>query len=65
MNANTTTTASHTCECTECAATVTFSREPLRGEVVRCAECGAELEVTDTAPITVAIAPEVQEDWGE
>jgi len=65
MNGSMTNSAVQTCECTECAAAVSFAREPLRGEVVRCGECGAELEVTDTGPITVALAPEVQEDWGE
>ena len=63
---NTASSASvRSCECTECAGAVTFSRDPLRGEVVRCPECGVELEVTDTAPIALAPAPEVQEDWGE
>jgi len=65
MNVATTDAATQTCECPECAAAVGFARAPLRGEVVRCGECGAELEVTDTAPIAVALAPEVQEDWGE
>lgn len=52
-------------ECPECAAAVPLRRAPLRGEVVRCPSCAAELEVTDTDPITVALAPEVEEDWGE
>lgn len=51
--------------CTECAAGVPFPRPPLRGEVVRCPECGVELEVTDTAPIALELAPQVEEDWGE
>lgn len=51
--------------CTECAAAVPFSRTPLRGEVVRCPDCNAELEVTDTEPVALALAPEVEEDWGE
>jgi len=34
-------------------------------EIVPCAECGAELEVTGTDPLHVAVAPEVEEDWGE
>lgn len=59
------TAATLTTECTECAAAVPFRRTPLRGEVVRCPSCAAELEVTDTDPITVALAPEVEEDWGE
>jgi alpha-aminoadipate carrier protein LysW len=35
------------------------------GEILPCAECSAELEVTGLAPLTVAVAPEVEEDWGE
>ncbi|CAG0948804.1 alpha-aminoadipate/glutamate carrier protein LysW [Phycisphaerales bacterium] len=58
-------TASHQCECPECAGSVNFARAPLNGEVVRCGDCGVELEVTNTAPITVTLAPEVEEDWGE
>jgi len=51
--------------CPECAATVPFTRTPLRGEVVRCSDCSAELEVRDTAPIQLELAPQVEEDWGE
>ncbi len=51
-------------ECPECAATVTLAN-PERGEIVECPECGAELEVTSTEPVTVALAPEEEEDWGE
>jgi alpha-aminoadipate/glutamate carrier protein LysW len=51
-------------ECPECAATVTLVN-PERGEIVECPECGAELEVTSTEPLTVALAPEEEEDWGE
>jgi len=40
-----------TSTCPECAAGVTFTRPPLQGEVIRCRECTAELEVTGTAPI--------------
>jgi alpha-aminoadipate carrier protein LysW len=33
--------------------------------VIRCRECTAELEVTGTGPVTLALAPQVEEDWGE
>jgi alpha-aminoadipate carrier protein LysW len=59
------TTTSHTAPCPECAAAVTFTRAPLQGEVIRCRDCTAELEVTDTSPITLTLAPQVEEDWGE
>jgi alpha-aminoadipate carrier protein LysW len=51
-------------ECPECAATITLA-SPERGEIVECPECGAELEVTSTEPLTLALAPEEEEDWGE
>ena len=54
-----------TSTCPECAAGVTFARAPLQGEVIRCRECTAELEVTGTAPIALTVAPQVEEDWGE
>lgn len=63
MEVATPTTAS--CSCPECDAAVAFSRTPLRGEVVRCPDCGVELEVTDTSPVSLSPAPEVEEDWGE
>lgn len=52
-------------ECPECAGAITLQRAPLCGEVVRCRECQAELEVTSVAPLRVELAPEVEEDWGE
>jgi alpha-aminoadipate carrier protein LysW len=52
-------------ECTECAASITLERQPLCGEIVRCRECRAELEVTSVSPLRVELAPEVEEDWGE
>ena len=58
-------TTVRSCECPECGATVEFPRQPLRGEVVKCVECAVELEVTETDPVGVVRAPEVQEDWGE
>ena len=51
--------------CPECDATVEFSRAPLNGEIANCTDCSAELEVINTAPITLELAPEVEEDWGE
>lgn len=54
-----------TTECPECAAAVALTRRPLSGEVVRCGECRAELEVVSVSPLRVELAPEVKEDWGE
>ncbi len=52
-------------ECPECAANVRLARQPLAGEVVRCGDCQAELEIVSTAPLKAELAPQVQEDWGE
>ena len=30
-----------------------------------CPDCGAELEVLSVAPLELALAPEIQDDWGE
>jgi alpha-aminoadipate carrier protein LysW len=37
----------------------------MAGEVVRCTDCSAELEVTSREPLMLEVAPEVEEDWGE
>ncbi len=53
-----------TIACPECAGTIEASpRFP--GEIIDCGDCGAELEVTALAPLTLALAPEIEEDWGE
>jgi len=51
--------------CPECDAPVTCAEGTLKNEIVPCADCGAELEVTNLDPFTVELAPEVEEDWGE
>lgn len=63
MSASTTTLTATTCP--ECEGSVRFDRPPLRGQVARCTDCGVELEVTLTSPLTLELAPEVEEDWGE
>nr|WP_233571062.1 lysine biosynthesis protein LysW [Nocardiopsis sp. Huas11] len=34
-------------------------------EVIDCADCRTELEVVAVEPVLLALAPEVEEDWGE
>lgn len=51
--------------CPECDGAVVFNRPPLTGQVVSCAGCAAELEVTSREPLRLELAPEVEEDWGE
>ncbi len=35
------------------------------GEIIYCPDCNAELEVLGLEPPTVALAPQLEEDWGE
>ena len=35
------------------------------GEIVACPDCGVDLEVIGVAPISLALAPQEEEDWGE
>ena len=50
--------------CPECEADVPVDGA-IVGEIVFCPDCGAELEVLDLENPTLAVAPEVEEDWGE
>lgn len=54
-----------TIECLECGGRIAVGNDVMLGEVVECAECGAELEIVALEPLTVELAPEVEEDWGE
>jgi alpha-aminoadipate/glutamate carrier protein LysW len=51
--------------CPECSGTVMFADEPRVSEIVECVECRSELEVITLEPLTLAVAPDVEEDWGE
>jgi alpha-aminoadipate carrier protein LysW len=52
-------------ECTECGAEIETQADVEQGEIISCQDCGAELEVTKVNPLTVQLAPEEEEDWGE
>lgn len=52
-------------ECPVCAGDVAAGNDLVVGELITCAECGSELEVTGTEPLALAEAPESEEDWGE
>ncbi len=52
-------------ECPECAAEVSLPDDVMEGEIVQCADCSAELEVVSLDPLTLELAPEEEEDWGE
>lgn len=51
--------------CPECAGDVTVAPEAELSEIVECGECMAELEIVARDPLTLALAPEADEDWGE
>lgn len=52
-------------ECPECGAEIKVNAGTLKGELIECIECGSELEVIETEPVKLAIAPQEEEDWGE
>ena len=54
-----------TTECVECGADVRLPDDAETGEIADCKTCGTELEVVGVAPAAVALAPELEEDWGE
>lgn len=51
--------------CVECEAPLKMPAKLLVGEILSCAACGVDLEVRTVDPITVSLAPEIEEDWGE
>jgi len=51
--------------CPECVAELDLAPDTEEGEILVCPDCGVELEVMSLDPITLELAPEVEEDWGE
>ncbi len=51
--------------CPVCDASVDVPAESRISEIMECADCGGELEVVTIDPMMLALAPEVEEDWGE
>ncbi len=54
-----------TAACPECDAQVALAADTEVGEIVSCAECGADLEVRGLDPARLELAPPEEEDWGE
>ncbi|GLY28375.1 hypothetical protein [Kineosporia sp. NBRC 101731] len=51
--------------CPECEDEVRISQSVRLNEIIDCAGCRSELEIVALAPTVLALAPEVEEDWGE
>ncbi|MBN1171185.1 MAG: lysine biosynthesis protein LysW [Micromonosporaceae bacterium] len=51
--------------CPKCEDQVQISQPARLNEIVECAGCHCELEIVALNPPVLALAPEVEEDWGE
>ena len=51
--------------CPECEADIRLPANVMENELIACPDCGSELEVISLTPVELALAPEVEEDWGE
>jgi alpha-aminoadipate carrier protein LysW len=51
--------------CPSCESDITLDTAPRPNEIIECPECRSELEVLGADPLLLAMAPEVEEDWGE
>ena len=56
---------SNQAECIVCGADMDMGNDVVEHELFECTDCGTEYEVTATEPLGIALAPEVEEDWGE
>ncbi len=53
------------CNCPECAGAIAPKSQLSLGELLSCADCGTKLEVMGIEPLSLGLAPQVEEDWGE
>lgn len=51
--------------CPVCETPITVPDASRLSEIMECADCRSELEVVALDPVLLAVAPEVEEDWGE
>ncbi|MCS6836946.1 MAG: lysine biosynthesis protein LysW [Anaerolineae bacterium] len=54
-----------TAACPECEADVLIPANAVQNELIACPDCGVELEIISLEPLTLDLAPQVEEDWGE
>jgi alpha-aminoadipate carrier protein LysW len=51
--------------CPECEGPVDVADSVRLSEILECGECRSELEIVALNPTVLALAPEIEEDWGE
>ena len=57
--------ANATMRCPACESPSGHRGDVVLYEIIECGECHTELEVVSVEPPLLALAPEVEEDWGE
>lgn len=51
--------------CPECDVVVALADGTEVSEIITCSDCGSELEVRVLDPVSLTVAPQEDEDWGE
>jgi len=51
--------------CPVCETPIELPDSARLSEILECADCRSELEVVALGPVMLAMAPEIEEDWGE
>jgi alpha-aminoadipate carrier protein LysW len=51
--------------CPFCETPVLVPDQSRLSEILECEDCRSELEIVALEPVMLALAPEVEEDWGE
>ncbi|HUK14278.1 MAG TPA: lysine biosynthesis protein LysW [Thermoanaerobaculaceae bacterium] len=51
--------------CPVCDGAVDLAADVAQSEVVRCPDCGSDLEVSSLDPPVLVEAPAEEEDWGQ
>jgi alpha-aminoadipate carrier protein LysW len=59
------TTQMTTTQCPQCGEPVSVAATAIVSELLTCPSCQTELEIVALEPPELALAPEIEEDWGE
>lgn len=59
------TTQTATTQCPQCGESVSLADNAFVSELLKCPSCQTELEIVALEPPELALAPEIEEDWGE